>query len=222
MANLLRSCCVTLLSAGIVVALSACTGLRNDVSGVVDAPNTHKIMVTSQFVTTPIAVPANASALAPAEEAKLAKAVAEFVQIGGDTLEIAVPKGTDSGEQAMARANIVRRHALMRGALAREIAVRFSDIADNGPVVISYEKFKATPAPCRPTTQNMAYNPRNYAQDTFGCTTQHNLAISISNPADLLGRQSERPPDAERRDAIIRAYRSGENPSSDAGADPGL
>lgn len=199
------------LALGVSFALAGCGGgLSNDGSATVNWERTHKIDVVGRYVTTPIDVPANAGALAPTEIAKLDRLVADFIRAGGKGIEIAVPRGTAGKGPARARANLVREHILRRQALPGEIQTRFSDVAGDGPVVVSYERFTATPPKCRPITENMAYNPRNLGAESFGCAQQHNISVMISNPADLVRMQEESPVDGARRTLPISRYR---NPS---------
>ena len=193
----------------VLATATSCTEMTNDSRATVDWERAHKINVTSHFVTTPIEVSSDSSALAPVEQAKLAKMVADFIQVGGGAMEVATPKGTGDNEQALARAEVVRNHVLRLGALPREVAIRISDIGGEGPVVVSYERFTALPPTCRPMDRNMAFNPGNLPPDTFGCATQRNLAEMISNPADLVRMRQGRSNDATRRTKAVRDYRTG-------------
>lgn len=208
-------------AAGLALALAACSISENDASAVLNVEQTHKINVSSHFVTTPVMVSPNGNELAPEEAAKLAGLVKDFVRAGGDVFEIAVPKGTGSRAQAEARADVVRRFALSYGAVPQELQIRYTDIAGDGPIVVSYERFVATPPRCGPTVDNMAYNPNNLSQDTYGCVMQHNLANMVSNPADLMHMQREMPSDAQRRTKVIDDYRGGRSTSSSGAARAG-
>lgn len=201
---------MALVASGLVLALSACEPPKNDARHVTDWERSHKINVSSHFVTTPIAVAPNGHELAPAEAAKLAGAVADFTRVGGDVFEIAVPQGTGGEDEAAARADLVRRYALAYGAVPEELQIRYTAIAGDGPVVVSYERFVATPPRCGPTVDNLAYDPRNVIQDTYGCVMQHNLANMVSNPADLAGMQRESTADPVLRARVIRNYRAGD------------
>lgn len=212
---------MAIVAAGLAVSFSACQFVENDGSHVTNVERTHKINVSSHFVTAPIMVSTDAAELAPAEAAKLAGAVDDFTRSGGDIFEIAVPKGTGGPEQAAARADLVRRYALRYGAIPQELQVRYTEIAGDGPVVVSYERFVATPPRCGPTVDNSAFNPRNVVQDTYGCVTQHNLATMVSNPADLAHMQRETAADMIRRAKVIRDYRGGESTSSSESARAG-
>jgi len=209
-----RSWRMALVTTGLALSLTACQLVENDARHVTDVERSHKINVSSHFVTAPIVVSASADDLAPAEAAKLASAVEDFARSGGDVLEIAVPKGTSGPELAAARAEVVRRHALRYGATPQELQIRYTEIAGDGPVVVSYERFVATPPRCGPTVDNMAFNPRNVAQDTYGCVTQNNLATMVANPADLSHMRRETPADSIRRTRVIRDYREGASTSS--------
>lgn len=208
-----RAALAALGAAGLAAALGGCA---NDSRAVIDVQRTHKINVTSHFVQTPIEM--TDSVLEPAESAKLAGAVADFIHSGSGSFDIVVPAGVDD---AAAKAETLRRFAIGAGARADEVQARLSDVAGGAPIVVSYERYVATPPNCGPTTDNAAYNPRNLPQDSFGCVTQNNLAVMVSNPADLVRARRETPPDPTLRASGVRAYREGETPSSDDSAEPG-
>lgn len=211
---------IAFLATGLALALSACGG-ENDARHVTDWERSHKINISSHFVTTPIQVAPNGTELAPAEAAKLAAAVSDFAQVGGGVFEIAVPKGSGGDDQAAARAELVRHYALRYGVIPRELQIRYTAIAGDGPVVVSYERFVATPPHCGPTVDNQAYDPNNVLQDTYGCVTQHNLANMISNPADLARMRQEAPADNIRRSKVVPNYRDGNATASDEAARAG-
>lgn len=212
---------MALVATGLALSLAACGLAQNDARHVTDVERTHRINVSSHFVTEPIVVQAGADDLTPAEAAKLARAVEDFTRTGGNVFEIAVPEGTGGPEQAAARAEVVRHYALRYGVIPQELQIRHAEIAGDGPVVVSYERFVATPPRCGPTTDNMAFNPRNVVQDTYGCVTQHNLATMVANPADLSHMRRETPVDTIRRARVIPDYRAGAETSSDNAAPAG-
>jgi pilus assembly protein CpaD len=198
---------------GLGLALGACA---NDSTAVVDPERTHKVEVSSQYVSTPIMLGRN-NALEPSESAKLAATVGAFMSAGGGTLEIVVPQGAG----AAAKAKVVRDFALAAGARGAEVDVRFADVAVSEPIVVSYERFVATAPDCNPTRQNAGFNPQNLRQDSYGCAVQHNLAVMVANPADLVHMQRETPADATLRTKGVVDYRAGESPSSDDSTEPG-
>lgn len=55
---------------------------------------------------------------------------------------------------------------------------------------------------------------QNYPMRNFGCATQHNLAVSVANPEDLVQPRAEQPAYAARRRAVIEKYRQGQDPST--------
>jgi pilus assembly protein CpaD len=191
---------------GLSLLLGACT---NDGTGVINPERAHKINVTSHYVTTSVAL-GNDYVLEPAESAKLAGLMADFMRSGGGTLDIAVPRGGD----AAAKAKVVSDFALGAGARQAELQVRFTEVAASEPVVVSYERFVATPPNCNPTQEHAGFNPRNLRQDVYGCVTQHNLATMVANPADLVRMKRETDADSIRRTTNVQDYREGDSPAS--------
>ncbi len=216
----MRSLKTFTLAFGVVLVATGCGGVGNDGTHVVDVDRDHPITVTSSLVTEEIAVATGADRLGEPEAATMNRLVADFIRRGGGLFEIAVPVagGDGGGAGALARADVVRSQALKAGAEAREIKVRLSDIAGNGPVVVSYEAYSVTPPKCRPTEKNFTFNVRNTGHDTFGCVTRHNLAIMLSRPADRAKSATSSRYEATRRSKVVTDHRAGSQPSSAGGA----
>ena len=222
MIEVIRTSGALLAAAGLVAALSACESPMNDPRlHSVDYKRDHPTTVTSRFVTMPFEVSPDGRSLNQAAARKLDEFVDFYLKSGSGMLEVALPLGSGGRVAASARAGLIRARALRRGVRPDEVAVRFTEISGEGPVVVSYEQFVAAPSPCGYTTTNMAYNPRNTQFETYGCVTQHNMASMISNPADLIRAQRESPNESQRRNDAIRALREGGDPSSETGIEPG-
>jgi pilus assembly protein CpaD len=58
-------------------------------------------------------------------------------------------------------------------------------------------------------SQNLARNYQNTPYPNFGCSSQHNLAVMVANPGDLLGPRTMTPRDANRRDDMYGKYVAG-------------
>ncbi len=208
---------------GVGFLVAGCTGggFGNDGRHVSDVERDHPITVTSSLVSEEIAVAPGARELGAPDAAKLSRLVGDFVRRGGGIFEIAVPVAGGDVAGAEARAQVVKDQVMKGGAHDREIKVRFSDIAGSGPVVVSYEAFMVTPPKCRPTEKNSTFNVRNTVQDTYGCVTQHNLAIMLSRPADRAKSAARSRFEATRRSRVVTDHRAGEQPSSSGGVSAG-
>ena len=76
---------------------------------------------------------------------------------------------------------------------------------------ISYLRYVAEGPECgRDWSENLARTYQNTPYPNFGCSSQHNLAAMVSNPADLLGPRTMTPSDANRRFKMYEKYVKGE------------
>ena len=92
----------------------------------------------------------------------------------------------------------------------RSASYRAADLASS-PIRLSFTALAASVKECGQWPEDLAGgNNENQNYHNFGCANQNNLAAQIANPADLLGPRAMSPIDAERRNAAIEAYRTGE------------
>jgi pilus assembly protein CpaD len=83
----------------------------------------------------------------------------------------------------------------------------------------SYPKMVANAGPCGlwPDDLGPSYDPKHYENKTywnFGCSTQHNLAAMVANPADLVQPRAETPPYNAKRTFGMEKWRKGESPAT--------
>jgi pilus assembly protein CpaD len=64
----------------------------------------------------------------------------------------------------------------------------------------------------------LARTYQNTPYPDFGCANQHNLAVMVANPGDLLGPRTMTPRDANRRDDMYGKYVKGQPLGADAEA----
>jgi len=77
------------------------------------------------------------------------------------------------------------------------------------PLVLSYTRYLATSAPCGDWSRDFGSSHSNQPSPNFGCATQHNLAVMVSDPADLKQPRSIDPSDAVRRAEVVKKYQQG-------------
>ncbi|MGD9637495.1 MAG: CpaD family pilus assembly lipoprotein [Alphaproteobacteria bacterium] len=66
-----------------------------------------------------------------------------------------------------------------------------------------------------------SYNP-NLQHPNFGCATQHNIGLMVSNPKDLIEQRPSSPRSAVRGETIIRKYEAGEETNSESEVEASL
>jgi pilus assembly protein CpaD len=77
-------------------------------------------------------------------------------------------------------------------------------------VRVSYIRYQALAAPCGDWSANLGYTASNKPSPNFGCATQHNLAVMVADPRDLVSPKPLDPNDAQRGLTVLDKYRKGE------------
>jgi pilus assembly protein CpaD len=193
------------LAAPLLLGLAACQAASNVASYALGVGDRQPIAVTSPTVRMPVFVAGDA--LASVDRDRLAEFVDDFLRAGGGVLEVAVPQSIGR-DVAVAQASLVREAAVQRGVRPYEVQMRLTDDPPGTPLIVSYERYAAQGPVCGDYSRTAA-NDRNAAHPNHGCAYQNNIAAMVSNPADLLRPSAETPPDANRRSAVLEAYRAG-------------
>jgi pilus assembly protein CpaD len=87
------------------------------------------------------------------------------------------------------------------------------------PLVLRYTRYVASLAPCGDWSKDTASAHDNQPTANFGCATQHNLAVMVSDPADLKQPRQMDDSSVTRRATVIERYRQGQATSTPRGLD---
>jgi pilus assembly protein CpaD len=170
--------------------------------------------VTSKIVSETMSAGDGFAGLAPGELAKLDNFAMRFIENGSGYFTIIVPEAND---RVIAEANAKQIHAYSRkaGLRAEELDIRIANLNDqSGPVVMSYEAYSVKLRTCGKHLPNPSYNPENRMSPDFGCSIANNIALMVSNPADLVvGRNRTQSP-ATTSSAELDALRQGKSPAN--------
>ena len=82
------------------------------------------------------------------------------------------------------------------------------------PLLVSFNSLRMAVPDCRGGWDNLTSTGQNTPFTHFGCATSANLAVMIADPRHVLAPADMQPADASRRQAVLDAYRKGENTSS--------
>lgn len=82
------------------------------------------------------------------------------------------------------------------------------------PLVLSYTRYLASSPPCGDWSRDIGSSHDNQPPANFGCATQHNLAVMVSDPLDLKQPRGIDASDAVRRAVVMDKYRKGEATAS--------
>ena len=173
----------------------------------------HPILVSQQPANLSLRVAANSDGLSPMQRAR----VLEFVDhgraadAGNSRLIISAPGGSANEGAAMQAADEVRQLMVNSGYPETAIAVEaYHAGGGDAPLRISYMRYVADAPDCgHDWSENLASNYQNVPYPNFGCASQRNLAVSVANPADLLGPRTMTARDANRRDDMYDKYVKG-------------
>jgi pilus assembly protein CpaD len=206
--------------AGIAIAalplLAACGGQMT--GRVYEPQKVHPITVSSQVETQAITIDSGKIDLIATDRARLDAFVREFIQAGGETFEITIADGGGKAKERSAVVEHLQRQLLRMGLRSDEISIKHVESTSaNGPVVLSFERFRVAYGDCGNHPRGAGQVPLNDMALDFGCATRTNIAAMASNPADLDRPRRLQPADAMRRSMVIERYRAGESTEASRG-----
>jgi pilus assembly protein CpaD len=201
------------------IAVAACRPdyTEPEVAGwtLIDPAQRHPILVSRQPSTLNLSVPAGSYGLGPAQRERLSRFLAKYRarDAGNSKVVIASPRGSRN-EVAAIQAVAEVRHMMNEFGFDPSI-IHVEAYPARGsrhaPIKVSYLRYVAEAPECGSWPTNLANEPANLAYPNFGCATQRNLAVSVANPADLLGPRGETPRAGERRTVVWDKYIKGES-----------
>ncbi|HXE70421.1 MAG TPA: CpaD family pilus assembly protein [Hyphomicrobiaceae bacterium] len=179
----------------------------------IDVAERHPIVVSQQPATMNLHVARGATGLSPGQKVQLTGFLQRYrgSDAGNSKLLLAVPAGS-ANESSVVRAvadmrRIIGDFGFPDSAVAiQPYRARREEAA---PIRFAYMRYVAQAPACGIWDTNLAYDRVNVPYTNFGCAQQHNLAMQIANPADLIGPRTMDPPDAERRSVVFDKYRQG-------------
>ena len=184
----------------------------------VDATQRHPIIVSQQPQTMQLRVGASSRGLAPRQRAEVLEFAdrARASDAGNSRVIIQSPGGGSNEIAAMHAVGEIRQILSDNGFAESSIAIEAYHAAEtaDAPVRISYLRYVAEAPTCGYWPTNLAREPNNGNYPNFGCANQHNLAVMVANPGDLLGPRTESDRPGERRDTAWDKYVRGESTAS--------
>lgn len=207
--------CLPLLLLG-MSALTACAGVPapdTNYAATPSAADTHRIEVTQQEDRLDVSVAAGDVALTNKARSDLASFASGYLRYGHGALILSTPSGGPNANSASIVANETRMALTEAGIPYAAIAGSTYDAsgAADAPIVVTFTRFEAQAPECTPLyEQDLGHQSNNQPWESFGCSTQSNLAMLVEDPADLLHPRDEDPRDSNRRAVMLDHYRNGE------------
>lgn len=165
----------------------------------------HPIGIERTDSTLDLAVPPEQRTLSAADQAQVRAFARHYLSVGYGPVTVTAA----SQDQAYMAGNIL----YASGVDGRMIAYAGTD--EPGAVHLHFNRYTATPSRCGSWTKDTTQTLKNGPLPNFGCATQNNLAVMISNPRDLVVPRGMSAADPQRRATILENYRTGEDTAAE-------
>lgn len=189
-----------------------------------DPAQRHPILVSKEPTVLSLHVARGSEGLTPAQRARVLDFIGRFrANDGGKSrIVVSVPSGSGNESSAMAAADDL--HQLLLGDGYPDSAIAVEAYQHRGgsqaPVRLSYMRYVAEGPECgHDWSENLARDYKNTGYPDFGCSSQHNLAAMVANPADLLAPRTMDQRYADRRDAVMNRWTAGKTTASEKTTD---
>jgi pilus assembly protein CpaD len=208
-----------------LTALGACASVPPPPEGmraVPTAADMHQITVTEGAERLEVPVGSGDVALSLMQRSQLQRFAGGYLRYGHGALVLSTPSGGTNADSASILANETRRALVDAGISYAAVAGSSYDAAGraDAPIIVSFARYEAHAPECAPLwEQDLAHQSNNQPWESFGCSTQANLAALVEDPADLLRPRAEDPRDSGRRDTVLGAYREGESTHAERSSD---
>jgi pilus biogenesis lipoprotein CpaD len=84
------------------------------------------------------------------------------------------------------------------------------DTAADGMIEVFFKAYVAVVPECGDWRGSAGFNPENLPHTDFGCATQRNIGLMLSDPGDLLGAPTTGAADTPRMVNTLDRYRTGQ------------
>ncbi len=211
-----------LTSIGLIAATAAgcASPAENGVANLLSPETKFPIRVEPQIAT--LVVQVDTQGVLRGEEDRVRAFAEQWKSRGQGALSASMPAGTGNqgaAKGAMARINRVLAESGVDRKSVRVTTYRGAGNDGDAPITLSFMTYAASAPDCGlDWSENMNFNPRNLPWPEFGCSTQHNLAVAVSDPRDLTEPRPQDSADAMRRATVLQKHRSGiqsQTPSSE-------
>lgn len=195
------------LAIGSVLVSGSCSVANNGASISEDGARNHPIAVEPSYKDLKVQYAGGADGMSAEDAGKFDAFVADYRVHGNGSLAISVPSGAGS----RAAITFFAERAAATGISRDKILVSTREAGNSDPRVdVSYITYTARAETCGDWSENLAFTADNLTPKNFGCSVQHNVAVMVANPRDLLGPGAMGPVDTNRRAIVMDHYEKGE------------
>ena len=165
----------------------------------------YPIAVEAQMANFRLALDTARGDLDARSEPDLQQIAADYLENGSGSISVAV-----AGNNRNAAGRVADRLTAL-GVPRNQITIA----GDNAPppageARVSFVRYHADPPVCGNWSENLGITYRNDPSPNFGCATQHNLAVMVADPHDLVAPKNLQAGDAQRTLTVLDKYRKGD------------
>jgi pilus assembly protein CpaD len=200
-------------SVAALLLVGSCAAPTNDGDGLMTDPAAnHPITVEPAYRSIRMPFSATDAGLMPDDAAHFSVFVAEYLNRGNGAISITAPQGAG----ANAAIGYFGERLASLGVPRDRILVGTRPDASDGRVEIGYMAYTAHVEACgQDWTKDWADTADNQSIANMGCATQHNLAVMVADPRDLIEPRQMDASDATRRATVAGHYEKGEVTQAD-------
>lgn len=188
-----------------------------------DYRDRHPIQINEGIRSVQLFIGSGRTGLTPEQRALAGGFASQWRRYGSGPLTIELPANV-ANEVSSSR-TVQELKSLLASSGVPPRAIQIATYQSQGPsnvapVRLAFPAVSAQVASrCHAGTESLApdatfESTQNYPMRNFGCATQHNLAVQVANPEDLVQPRAEQPAYAARRRFVIEKYRQGQDPST--------
>jgi pilus assembly protein CpaD len=208
--------------AGYGILVCGCQTDQQQIAGVPNAPfdyrQRHPITVTEAEHTMQLFIGANRASLTPSQRAQVLAFAQSWKSEATGGVLIDLPTGTVNEQASAGAMHEIQSILAATGVPPNAMMVRTYEAGQRSfaTVRITYPKITAQAGPCGLWPEDIgpsatARHFENQQDWNFGCSGQHNLAVMVENPEDLVQPRAETPAYTMRRTQVVDKYRQGQS-----------
>jgi pilus assembly protein CpaD len=169
-----------------------------------DAAANHPIAVEPQTVTLSLPFSTKAKGLPPRDEVRLRRFATRYLSSGHGALSIVAPQNAEARRQL----SFFGGKLAGLGVSLKRILVGTDGVVSSDHVELRFMTYEAKAPHCG-DWNNISHTGSNLPMENFGCATQHNLAVMVADPRDLIAPRRLGTSDATERTQMMQKYETG-------------
>lgn len=170
-----------------------------------DAAVNHPITVEPHTVALALPFATNANALAPHDQGLLLRFATQYLAAGHGAVSIAA-QPTAAGQRQL---QFFGRELTKLGVAPQRILVGTDAAVARDHVELRFTTYQAGAPHCG-DWNDISSTGSNLPMENFGCATQHNLAVMVADPHDLIAPRKLGKADATERSQMVQKYEAGQ------------